>query len=356
MTKTMLMATAAMLCLASAAHAGDADKATTAPTGPTATQEAAQNPVPTGPTDKAPLDDASQRGVLVFQPEFFAAQRPNTAQDMVNRVPGFIINDGAGTRGFEGAVGNILINGDRPASKNDTSSNVLGRIPANRVERIELIRGGAPGVDMQGYSVIVNVILKKGVSRQSILTWNAMLFDGGHDIYGGSYQFTSTQGERTWSVVLSDGTGTSDSNGAGRSIVRDADGTVLSDQAYLNDGWGGGNGQQGVQPQVGLVAQTLWVDSGQGLTATPRWSGGKAATVELEAESPAQPGRPFTQDAQGAPPARLVAQTTLNVPLGEWVPVAQTNRQEEVQRRGMLSTQSVSADEQAVLEIRVSLP
>jgi hypothetical protein len=120
---------------------------------------------------------------------------------------------------------------------------------------------------------------------------------------------------------------------------------------------GGSGGQQGVQPQVGLVAQTLWVDSGQGLSATPRWSGGKGpVTVELEAESPAQPGRPFSQDAQGAPPARLVAQTTLSVPLGEWVPVAQTNRQEEVQRRGMLSTQSVSADEQAVLEIRVSLP
>ena len=119
MTKTMLMATAAMLCLASAAHAGDADKATTAPTGPTATQEAAQNPVPTGPTDKAPLDDASQRGVLVFQPEFFAAQRPNTAQDMVNRVPGFIINDGAvdarqrfahraGLNGVAGQIGNKL--------------------------------------------------------------------------------------------------------------------------------------------------------------------------------------------------------------------------------------------------------
>jgi len=49
-------------------------------------------------------------------------------------------------------------------------------------------------------------------------------------------------------------------------------------------------------------------------------------------------------------------QTALSVPLGEWVPVAQTNRQEEVQRRGMLSTQSVSSDDQAVLEIRVSLP
>lgn len=127
-----------------------------------------------------------------------------------------------------------------------------------------------------------------------------------------------------------------------------------------NGGYGGaggsGGGQQGAQPQVGLVAQTLWVDAGQGLTATPRWPGGKAVTVELEAESPAHPDRPFTQDAQGTPPARLVVQTALSVPLGEWVPVAQTNRQEEVQRRGMLSTQGVSSDEQAVLEIRVSLP
>lgn len=134
--------------------------------------------------------------------------------------------------------------------------------------------------------------------------------------------------------------------------------------AQLGTGGTGGSGtsggpqggQQGVQPQVGLIAQTQWVDAGQGLTATPRWSGGKSATVELEAESSAQPDRPFTQDAQGTPPPRLVVQTALNVPLGEWVPVAQTNRQEEVQRRGMLSTQSVSSDDQAVLEIRVSLP
>lgn len=127
-------------------------------------------------------------------------------------------------------------------------------------------------------------------------------------------------------------------------------------------GWGSGTsgaqqvGQQGVQPQVGLVAQTLWVDAGQGLTATPRWSGGRTATVELEAEAPAQPDRPFTQDAQGTPPPRLLVQTALSVPLGEWVPVAQTNQQEQVQRRGMLSTEGASSDEQAVLEIRVSLP
>ena len=228
MTKTMLLATAAAFLMSSAAFAAEAP-------------QAAQAPVPTGPVSQAPLDDATQKGVLVFVPEFFAAQRPNTALDMVDRVPGFTVDDGSGARGFEGAVGNILINNNRPASKNDTGSNVLSRTPADQVDRIELIRGGASGIDMQGYSVVVNVILKKGASHQSTLTWNSVLFDGGHDVYGGSYQFTSTQGERTWSVVLNDGVGTSDSNGPGRSIVRDAAGVVLSDRPYLNDGWGGSN-------------------------------------------------------------------------------------------------------------------
>ena len=98
---------------------------------------------------------------------------------------------------------------------------------------------------MQGYSVVVNVILKTTDSRQSILTWNAMLFEGGHDIYGGSYQFTQNKGDRSWGVTLSDGMGSSDSNGVGRSIRRNAAGDVIRDERYENDGWGGGQGIRG---------------------------------------------------------------------------------------------------------------
>ena len=232
MTKTLLLASTALLFTAGAAFAGDKP-------------QVAEAPVPTGPTNQAPLADASQRGVLVFTPDFFAAQRPNTPLDMVNRVPGFSIDNGSGARGFEGAVGNVLINNNRPASKNDSGSNVLGRTLANQVERIELIRGGAPGIDMQGYSVVVNVILKTSDSRQSILTWNAMLFEGGHDIYGGSYQFTQNKGDRSWGVTLSDGMGSSDSNGVGRSVRRNAAGDVIRDERYENDGWGGGQGIRG---------------------------------------------------------------------------------------------------------------
>ncbi len=224
MTRAILLATTALVLTAGSAFAAQAPQ-----------------PAPAS----AAADDASQRGVLVFQPDFFAAQRPNTALDMINRVPGFSVNDGSGARGFEGAVGNILINGNRPASKNDTGSSVMSRTPANQVERIELIRGGAAGVDMQGYSMVVNVILKTTASRQSILTLNAVLFDGGHDVYGGSYQFTAREGDRSWGVTLSDGMGTSDSNGPGRTIRRDGAGAVTRDEFYQNDGWGGGHGIRG---------------------------------------------------------------------------------------------------------------
>ena len=221
MTKTILLATTAALAIGVAAPAL-ADTATAPQTA-----------------------EAQDQGVLIFTPDFFKDARPNTALDMVNRIPGFSVNDGDGARGFEGAVGNILINGSRPASKNDTGSNVLGRTVATQVERIELVRGGAPGIEMQGYSVVANVILKTTSSREHILTANASLFEGGQDLFGGTYQFTAREGDRTWGVTLGDGISSSDSNGAGPVIRVDANGAVLRNEQYYNDGYGGGNSIRG---------------------------------------------------------------------------------------------------------------
>ena len=223
-TKSALLATTALLLAAAPAATLAAEK-TDAP--------ARQTAVP------------SDQAVLIFTPDFFADARPNTALDMVNRVPGFSVNDGDGARGFEGAVGNVLINGSRPASKNDTGSNVLGRTVAAQVERIELIRGGAPGIEMQGYSVVANVILKNTVSREHILTGNAFLFEGGQDLFGGTYQFTERKGDRTWGVTLSDGISNSDSNGAGPLRRVGPNGELLRAEDYYNDGYGGGNSIRG---------------------------------------------------------------------------------------------------------------
>ncbi|MGX1587144.1 TonB-dependent receptor plug domain-containing protein [Brevundimonas diminuta] len=223
-TRSALLATTALLLAAAPTTALAAD----APAAPVR-----QSAVP------------GDQAVLIFTPDFFADARPNTALDMVNRVPGFSVNDGDGARGFEGAVGNVLINGSRPASKNDTGSNVLGRTVASQVERIELIRGGAPGIEMQGYSVVANIILKNTTSREHIATFNASLFEGGQDLYGGSYQFTERKGDRTWGVTLSDGISSSDSNGAGPLRRVGPNGELLRAEDYYNDGYGGGNSIRG---------------------------------------------------------------------------------------------------------------
>jgi hypothetical protein len=72
-------------------------------------------------------------------------------------------------RGFAGAAGNVLIDGQRPTAKSDDLYSILRRIPAAQVERIDVIRGGAPGVDMQGKTVMANVIRKTGTGVTGVV-------------------------------------------------------------------------------------------------------------------------------------------------------------------------------------------
>jgi hypothetical protein len=113
-----------------------------------------------------------EQGISVYPPSFFADARPATAYDMVGRLPGFSLDTGTGTtvRGFAGTAGNVLVDGTRPTAKNDDLQSILQRIPAANVERIEVIHGSAPGIDMQGQSVVANVVRKKGASDQTILS------------------------------------------------------------------------------------------------------------------------------------------------------------------------------------------
>ena len=110
----------------------------------------------------SPSDAAGAASVTPYPASFFAPMGPETAYDMVLRIPGFSFDDGSTVRGFAGAVGNVLIDGQRPTSKTDDVAGVLQRLPPAAVERIDLIRGSAPGIDMEGKTVVANVILKKG--------------------------------------------------------------------------------------------------------------------------------------------------------------------------------------------------
>jgi hypothetical protein len=208
--------------------------AQTAPaTGP-APQSAAQSPVATGPAATAPAVDAAQQGVLVFEPAFFANANPTTALDMILRVPGFGFDTGdSGTRGFAGAAGNVLIDGDRPSAKTDGLDQILRRISANSVERIELIRGGAPGIDMQGQAVVANVVLRQTVTVEKVLETNIYIYPDGQTGPLLSGQYSRREGDNQIEGSFSATNDRTDGTGDGFRRRYDASGGLIQD-AYLD--------------------------------------------------------------------------------------------------------------------------
>jgi outer membrane receptor protein involved in Fe transport len=101
-----------------------------------------------------------------YAADFFAAFNPVSAEDMVNRIPGFILDNGDQRRGFAGAAGNVLINGERPSSKTPLNEQ-LARISARDVLRIDLYAGGVEGADLRGQTMLVDVRLRPRDAGQS---------------------------------------------------------------------------------------------------------------------------------------------------------------------------------------------
>ncbi|HST92061.1 MAG TPA: TonB-dependent receptor, partial [Brevundimonas sp.] len=133
----------------------------------------------------------------VFEPSFFAQFRPNSAFDMVQRLPGFDFSGGEAVRGFGGAGGNVLIDGRRPASKSDALSDILSRIPAEDVVRIELVRAGSGGVDMQGHAVLANVVRRSGATVSGQNTFAVVLFPDDPTTYNAGTDYTRRWNGRT---------------------------------------------------------------------------------------------------------------------------------------------------------------
>jgi outer membrane receptor protein involved in Fe transport len=171
-----------------------------------------------GPWAQAQTD---QTGVLVYQAAFFADAQPNTANDMIGRLPGFAFDGGNSARGFAGTAGNVLIDGQRPTAKTDDLQSILSRIPASDVERIEVIRGGAPGIDMQGHTVVANVIRKKGSSTKIVADVANNIWPDGHMVPSASVQFTRHFGDGTYEASVSQIGNFNDSVGRGFYNVMD---------------------------------------------------------------------------------------------------------------------------------------
>ena len=172
-----MFSTVVMLALAAVPTAG-ADPQTPPSANPLPSQNSAPVPhsgvltkpaAPVQTLQPPPAEGQAASGVTSYPASFFSQYQPNTATDMINYLPGFVFDDGDSVRGFAGAAGNVLIDGERPTSKSDDLYSILRRIPATQVERIDIIRGGAPGIDMQGKTVMANVIRKKNTGVTGVV-------------------------------------------------------------------------------------------------------------------------------------------------------------------------------------------
>ena len=145
----------------------------------------------------------AQNQVETYKPDFFAAARPATAMDMINRLPGFSFDGGDGSRGFSGNSGNVLIDGKRPTSKTDSLYSVLARTLAADVDHIEVIHGGASGIDMQGRPVIANVIRKQTESHSIVAAAGETFFPNvKRGLPDGSLQYSSIAGPRSYDLSI----------------------------------------------------------------------------------------------------------------------------------------------------------
>ncbi len=123
-----------------------------------------------------------ETGSVTIYDEDYLSELTNivTAYDLAGKVPGgqVILNrsnknggDGQKSRGFASNDDGVLINGKRLSGKNNSSQGALGRIPAENVVRIEIIRGSSPDVKVSSQEAFMNVVLSEDASKGSG-TWD----------------------------------------------------------------------------------------------------------------------------------------------------------------------------------------
>lgn len=181
-------------------------------------------------------DENTNSFVTVYPASYFATVQPTTAFDMLAVLPGYVFSESdADVRGFTGAVGNVMIDGSRPANKSETLESVLRRVPAASVERIELIRAGAPGIEMQGQTALANVVRRREAQTRGLLEVESAFFERGFTAPRLAGEI-SRRGERDLLEVSAAAYETvDDEHGIGTRPRVAPDGTVLRRSRYTQD-------------------------------------------------------------------------------------------------------------------------
>src|SRR6185312_1465346 len=127
-------------------------------------------------------------------------------------------------------AGNVLIDGKRPSSKSDSIDQILQRIPVGQVERIDVIRGGAPGIDMQG---------KTGGGLKGLVALaDGYVVDDQRNAPSLRLEAQGGQNGHAWEFSVRGGLGIDSGSGPGPEVRTGPNGEVLSRNQILARGGG----------------------------------------------------------------------------------------------------------------------
>lgn len=106
----------------------------------------------------------------VFKTEQFETAKGGTATDVLRNIPSVSVNaeGDISVRGSKGFL--ILVNG-KPSQVDATT--LLAQIPANTIEKIEMITAPSAKYDADGKAGIINIVTKKGTNEGVSITTNA---------------------------------------------------------------------------------------------------------------------------------------------------------------------------------------
>lgn len=189
---------ASALALAAVLVAGEA-AAQTAPAPATVTA-----PKPVDPQGAQPAGQPDRvTGRRTYDAAWFATFAPATALQIVQRVPGFTIESiDPSLRGFGGAAGNVVVNGQRPSAKSDTLDTILSRIPAGRVVRVEVGPGDLYGAEFTGKPQVLNLVTSATSGLAGTLTGTLRRDYTGRLFPEGSASALLRSGKSTFNLAL----------------------------------------------------------------------------------------------------------------------------------------------------------
>ena len=134
---------------------------------------------------------------LTYGQEFFQKFEPTSVGDSLKRVPGVSFGsdigeyDAPALRGLGAGFTQVLVNGRPiPGAGNDRSV-LVDRIPAEIIDRIEIIRSPTADLDSQGIGGSINIILKDGASLPpGVITRAAVLYYPDDNTFKGAGAFS----------------------------------------------------------------------------------------------------------------------------------------------------------------------